>query len=63
LERESLTREEFLALLEGEQPQAVEVASAPAAAPPVETAPAPEKGETAEPPAPAKRLKPRTAPS
>jgi len=62
LERESLTREEFLALLKGEEAKTMETLTAPEAARPAETEPTPEKGET-ESLAPAKRLKPRAAPS
>ncbi len=62
LEQESLTREEFLALLQGEAAPAV--SPAPATTAPAETSPAEpaEKGESAEASPTSKRLKPRTAP-
>jgi cell division protease FtsH len=61
LERESLTREEFLVLLKDEAADETEGVSAPVAA--EGTEPTPEKGEAGDAPAPAKRLKPRAAPS
>jgi cell division protease FtsH len=61
LERESLTREEFLALLQDE-PAATEGAAAPTTAPAAEAKPVAEKSEPTETPQPAKRLKPRAAP-
>jgi cell division protease FtsH len=61
LERESLTREEFLALLQDE-PTAPEGIAVPSATPAAELKPASEKSEPTEAPQPAKRLKPRAAP-
>jgi cell division protease FtsH len=61
LERESLTREEFLALLQDE-PAATEGAAAASTAPAAEAKPVAEKSEPTEAPQPAKRLKPRAAP-
>jgi cell division protease FtsH len=61
LERESLTREEFLALLQDE-PSATEGAAATSTAPAAEAKPVAEKSEPTEAPQPAKRLKPRAAP-